>query len=393
MKLTIESMTYGADGLAHADNGKAVFVQGAVAGDTVEAEVVQDGKSFMRARTTEILEPSPDRIQPPCPFVGICGGCSWGNLLRTAQLAAKEQNLRSTLERIGKFAPEQVDELVQPIRHTKDDWGYRNKIELEPTVVNGRVRLGMHGVDPSKIVTVDACPLFDKRFPKALKSVVGALNYLSGSHDLGLERVGIRASRRTKALEVALWTPTGSFPRSQVSRVLADAAHPTSIVRVMSKGEKKARRVSKVEMLAGEGSWTENIAEGQMRLSAPSFFQVNTKGAEILIELVMEALGGGDLCMIDNEGGYSVAKTSSRMKRYTRKASQASGVSIGSASMLWKSGVSSYAINHGLQAMHLAGMEGSKPAFFGDKEDVIENVDEGLLRERVDFVMELLKSI
>ena len=63
-----------------------------------------------------------------------------------------------------------------------------------------------------------------------------------------------------------------------------------SIVRVMSKGEKKARRVSKVEMLAGEGSWTENIADGQMRLSAPSFFQVNTKGAEILIELVMEAL-------------------------------------------------------------------------------------------------------
>ena len=61
MKLTIESMTYGTDGLAHADNGKAVFVQGAVAGDTVEAEVVQDGKSFMRARTTEILEPSPDR--------------------------------------------------------------------------------------------------------------------------------------------------------------------------------------------------------------------------------------------------------------------------------------------------------------------------------------------
>lgn len=290
MKLTIESMTYGADGLAHADNGKAVFVQGAVAGDTVEAEVVQDGKSFMRARTTEILEPSPDRIQPPCPFVGICGGCSWGNLSRTAQLAAKEQNLRSTLERIGKFAPELADELVQPICHTKDDWGYRNKIELEPTVVNGRVRLGMHGVDPSKIVTVDTCPLFDKRFPKALKSVVGALNYLSGSHDLGLERVGVRASRRTKALEVALWTPTGSFPRSQVSRVLADAAHPTSIVRVMSKGEKKARRVSKVEMLAGEGSWTENIAEGQMRLSAPSFFQVNTKGAEILIELVMEAL-------------------------------------------------------------------------------------------------------
>ena len=111
----------------------------------------------------------------------------------------------------------------------------------------------------------------------------------------------------------------------------------------------------------------------------------------IIIEL--EALGAGDLCMIEGEGGYRVAKTSSRMKRYTRKASQASGVSIGSASMLWKSGVSSFAINHGLQAMHLVGMDGGKPAFFGDREDILDNVDEGLLRERVDFVMELLKSI
>ncbi len=222
--------------------------------------------------------------------MGICGGCSWGNLSRTAQLAAKSKNLRSTLERIGKFAPEQVDELVQPICHTNGRLGYRNKIELEPTVVNGRVRLGMHGVDPSKIVTVDTCPLFDKRFPKALKSVVGALNYLSGSHDLGLSAWAFAPAPHQGASRSLSDAYTGSFPRSQVSRVLADAAHPTSIVRVMSKGEKKARRVSKVEMLAGEGSWTENIAEGQMRLSAPSFFQVNTKGAEILIELVMEAL-------------------------------------------------------------------------------------------------------
>ena len=290
MKLNIESMTYGPDGLAHAENGKAVFVQGGVAGDTVEAEVVQDGKSFMRARVTEVLEPSADRIQPPCPFVGICGGCSWGTLSRTAQLAAKEENLRSSLKRIGKFSDGEVEKLVKPIHRDKNDWGYRNKVELAPAHINGRTRLGMHGTDPSKIVTVDACPLFDKQFPKAIKSLVGALNYLSGSKDMGLERVGLRASRRTKALEVALWTPTGGFPRAQVARVLTDALNPTSIVRVMSKGEKAARKVSKVEVLAGEGSWTETIADGEMRLSAPSFFQVNTRAAEILVDLVMKAL-------------------------------------------------------------------------------------------------------
>ena len=290
MKLTIQAMTYGPDGLARTDEGKAVFVSGGLVGDVVEARVVDDGPSFSRAVVEELLEPSPSRATPPCPFVGACGGCPWGGLSREAQLAAKEENLRSTLERIGKFSAEEVDGLVRPIRHTKDAWGYRNKVELAPMVAGGKFSLGMHGRDPEQMVRVDACPLFEKKFPRALKGVIGALGYLGNSRDLELERVGIRASRRTGALEVALWTPTGAFPRQQVSRVLGDSLKPSSVVRVMSKGERRARKVAGVEALLGEGSWTEKIGDEEMRLSAPSFFQVNTKAAEILIDLVMEAL-------------------------------------------------------------------------------------------------------
>ena len=290
MKLTIQAMTYGPDGLARTDEGKAVFVSGGLVGDVVEARIVDDGPSFSRAVVEELLEPSPSRATPPCPFVGACGGCPWGGLSREAQLAAKEENLRSTLERIGKFSTEEVDGLVRPIRHTKDAWGYRNKVELAPMVAGGKFSLGMHGRDPEQMVRVEACPLFEKKFPRALKGVIGALGYLGNSRDLELERVGIRASRRTGALEVALWTPTGAFPRQQVSRVLGDSLKPSSVVRVMSKGERRARKVAGVEALLGEGSWTEKIGDEEMRLSAPSFFQVNTKAAEILIDLVMEAL-------------------------------------------------------------------------------------------------------
>ena len=294
MKLTVESMMYGPDGLARTEEGKAVFVSGGVVGDVVEARVVESGKSFDRAVVEEVLEPSPERRQPACPFAGICGGCPWGALSRTAQLDAKEANLRDALTRIGKFPAEEVAALVRPIRRAKDDWGYRNKIELVPSHDGNRFRLGMHGRDPEQIVHVDACPLFEKKFARAVKGVVGALGYLGNSRDLSLERVGIRASRRTGALEVALWTPTGGFPRAQASRVMGDAVKATSVVRVMSKGEKKARRVSGVEMLSGEGSWTEKLDGELMRLSAPSFFQVNTGAAEILIELVMEALHPAD---------------------------------------------------------------------------------------------------
>ncbi len=290
MRLSVESMVYGADGLAHDADGKAVFVQGAVTGDVVEAECVSSGKSFSRARTVEVLEPSPLRVQPPCPLVDVCGGCPWGNLSRAAQLEAKQANVEDTLERVGRFPREEVKALVEPIRSTGDDWGYRNKVELASYRDRGKLRFGMHGRDPERMVPVKSCPLFEKRHGRVLASVSGALGYLVNSRDLSLERVGIRASARTGNVQVALWTPTGGFPRAQVKRVLEDACKTTGVVRVMSKGDKRARRVSSTEVLGGVGRWAERIAGGRMFLSAPSFFQVNTPAAEILVDLVMQAL-------------------------------------------------------------------------------------------------------
>ena len=292
MELTIERMAYGPDGIAHTPEGKTVFVAGGVAGDVVEARVVEEGKTLDRAVAERVISPSPDRVTAPCPLVGVCGGCPWGGLSIEAQRTAKEANLRDALARIGGFAPDEVDAVVRPLRFAKDAWGYRNKIELAPTRgANGKVRLGMHAIDPAQVVTVDRCPLFEKKFPKLVKSVAGALSYLGNSRDLALERVGIRASRRTGNIEVALWTPTGPFARNQVARVLSDAvSERAGVVRVMTKGEKKARRVSATEVLGGRGRWREHLGDEDMYLSAPSFFQVNTAGAEILIELVLEAL-------------------------------------------------------------------------------------------------------
>lgn len=111
----------------------------------------------------------------------------------------------------------------------------------------------------------------------------------------------------------------------------------------------------------------------------------------IIIDL--DALGAGDLCMIEQEGMYRSVKTSSRMKRYVKKASQATGLNVGSAQIKWKDSASSYAIKQGYQAMHLAGMNGAKPAYFAQGDDVLENIDEQTLEENADFVMELLKNI
>lgn len=291
LELTAERMTYGADSVAHDADGRAVFLSGAVTGDRVRAVVDKLSERWAHAHVTEVLEASPERVTPDCPYAGVCGGCPWAQLAYPAQVEAKRAGVVDALARIGHLGRERAEALVAPLVSPSEPWGYRNKIELGVgRTKGGKVILGMHSVGEGGLVRVKSCMLLDRAHAGAARSVAGAVAFLSNSHGLDLERVGIRASRRTKDVEVALWDRPGSFPRAQAAKVLADAAHPTSVVRVLQKGPAKARRIAGVECLSGAGSWGELVGEERMRVSAPSFFQVNTRGAEKLMELVLEAL-------------------------------------------------------------------------------------------------------
>ena len=118
--------------------------------------------------------------------------------------------------------------------------------------------------------------------------------------------------------------------------------------------------------------------------------EAELKGA-LIVEL--EALGAGELTLIDKEGTYVPKKASSRMKRLVRKAGQATGLKVPEATMEWRNSASAYALKHGQQALHLAGMDGRKTAFFAEEDDVIENIDNDMLALNSDFIMEVLKHI
>lgn len=107
----------------------------------------------------------------------------------------------------------------------------------------------------------------------------------------------------------------------------------------------------------------------------------------------IDAIGAGDLTMIEREGFLKPSKASSRMKRYIRKASQATGTKVTSGALLGEESAASYAAKHGCQVTHLVGMEGGKPALYGQQDDIVENIDEKKLASNVDFLMELLKNM
>ncbi len=288
ISLSIESLAYGGDGIARLEDGRTAFVSGAVPGETVAAEIIEEHQRFVRARTVEVVDASPERVAPPCPYFGMCGGCAWQHVSYAAQLVAKRAAVVDALTRIGHVT--EAEETVAPVVASPDQYGYRNKIELVVDMSSGRLRLGYHRASSAEVIEIDECLLLPKAHYKAPKALGGALRYLAGEQDLGLERVALRTAANTKDVEVALWGTPGAFPRKAAATTLGSAIKSTSLVRVMTKGSPKERRIAGVEVLSGKGHWKERLLGTPMAISAPSFFQVNTKVAEKLVQLVVEAL-------------------------------------------------------------------------------------------------------
>ncbi|MDP2180947.1 MAG: 23S rRNA (uracil(1939)-C(5))-methyltransferase RlmD [Actinomycetota bacterium] len=284
MRLRIEGLAYGGEGVAHLETGQAAFVAGSCPGDLVDVEITSSHKRLVKAKVTAVIEASPQRVEAPCPYFGECGGCQWQHVSYGTQLSAKRSAVRDALTRIGKIPAE---DLVAESIASPAQYGYRNKIELLAEETPSGTVLGFAKLGTVELVPIDACMLVDARAQRLPSSLRGALRYVSGSQQLGLSRVGIRVARSTKDLEVALWTSPGPFPRQLAARTLAQGTGATNIVRVLTKGPAEQRHVTKVEVFSGPGAWSERFLGQRMLVSAPSFFQVNTAVAEKLVKHVL----------------------------------------------------------------------------------------------------------
>lgn len=286
IQLRIESLAYGGDAVAHTDDRRVVFLPFGCPGDTVAARVTEDHGSFLRGEISEIVEASPERRRPPCPYFEVCGGCQWQHVAHAAQVEAKRRAVTDALERIGGIESPPVGDVIT----AGAAYGYRNKIELRcATDPAGRLRLGMSARGTDEIVEIEACLLAPDRARKAPRALAGALRFLSRGGDIGLERVAVRTARHTGDLEVSLWGPPGPFPRQMAATTLSRAVRTTSLVRVLVSEGKRGRTSAKLEILGGSGTWKERLGGFAFRVSAPSFFQVNTEVAEALAGEVVRA--------------------------------------------------------------------------------------------------------
>ncbi|TVO70512.1 23S rRNA (uracil(1939)-C(5))-methyltransferase RlmD [Sedimenticola selenatireducens] len=123
--VTIDALSHDGRGVAHID-GKAVFIHGALPGETVSFRYTRVQKKFDEGEAVEIIDRSSVRVEPPCQHFGLCGGCSLQHLSSEAQIEAKQQALLDAFQRIGKVTPGSI---LSPLT-SGSTLGYRRKARL-----------------------------------------------------------------------------------------------------------------------------------------------------------------------------------------------------------------------------------------------------------------------
>ena len=151
--ITIEKLVQGGRGLARRD-GQVLLVRGAIPGETVSVKGGAKRKGVQEATVVGIVNPSPDRIAPPCPVYEICGGCQLQHIQYEAQLRFKREILAETLTRVGKLQVE-----VPPVIPSPDPYGYRSSVRF--VVFRGKpgFMLGFHEEGSHAPVAAAGCLL------------------------------------------------------------------------------------------------------------------------------------------------------------------------------------------------------------------------------------------
>jgi len=251
-------------------HGKAVFVADAVPGERIRVRIVQEKESWARAELLEVVAPSPQRMAAPCSVFGTCGGCQWQHVSYGTQLEAKRQIVQGQLEHLGGLDAPVVRETVAP----GTPFGYRNRMTFH--VADG---LSMYQRRSTDAVAIDRCHLL----VPSLAELFTRLDAIEGAR-----QVTIRAGTRT-----------GDLLAIVVGRIPSGAEKWGSRVALSSRGRLRA--------VIGEPFIQEGVAGVSFRISGEAFFQVNTDGAEALVQLVREAVDPqSDDVLIDGYSGVGL---------------------------------------------------------------------------------------
>ena len=285
-RITITGVGSQLQGVGRLADGRAVFVPGAIPGETVEIEITREKGRFCEASLSDVLEPSPHRAAPACPHAGVCGGCQGRHMDYAHTLALKRQIVADALARIGGVdAP-----VVRKTLGCETPERYRNKAEYPVAWQDGRAVIGMHAGASNRVVPIDDCLLQAPQSAEALRFFARRLNDLPCAR-----QVKFLVTRVNRAGELMLIVCADAPVQSQIEALapaLRSGVPGLESLWFCRLNRRPAHALDgRCARLWGAEALDETLLGLMFQVSPQSFFQVNPAQTERLYACALEAAG------------------------------------------------------------------------------------------------------
>lgn len=278
--LTIESLSSQAEGVAR-HQGKVVFVPYALPGERARVRIAESKKDYARARVERITRPSPDRVGPPCPYFGTCGGCQLQHAKYERALELKGQTFLETMERIGKV------EVRLPPLVPSEPYGYRNKSRF---FASGRVDipLGLKTAgDANDVVPVERCLIVSNRIGYAYQEIARCLaTEVARGTRLPFSAITFQEMETGLAVIVEGVSREREFAENW-NRALRSVAE----IRSAFLTRPRSRNRIGYETLFGDETWVHPLGQFDVPAAPGTFHQVNDTVGEKLYLTILGWIG------------------------------------------------------------------------------------------------------
>ena len=293
---TAECLSLGSEGEGIVKiDGFTVFVNGMLPGEKGKILIVKVKKSFGYGKLTELIEPSPERTVPPCPYYKTCGGCSIQHMSYKAQLEFKRNKVRDCVERIGGIFGAEYPETIG----MDEPWRYRNKAQYPVGKDrDGKTVIGFYAPRSHRITDIDGCMLQmdgSEKIIEITRKYIEKYNvpvYDETAHSGLLRHVITRTSRSTGEMMVTFVINGKNLPHSvELIEELEKMGYVASVALNINREKTNAILGDKSLTLWGKDTIRDEIGGVKFDISSLSFYQVNPVQTEKLYGLAIDAAG------------------------------------------------------------------------------------------------------
>ncbi|WP_342577483.1 23S rRNA (uracil(1939)-C(5))-methyltransferase RlmD [Psychrobacillus sp. FSL K6-2843] len=298
----IEDLTHDGSGVAKVD-GYPLFIHGGLPDEKAEVRVLKTLKNYGFAKLLNIVEPSPFRVEAPCPVFYECGGCQLQHINYEGQLKWKENMVRNVMQRLGK-----IDAPVLPVKGMDNPWEYRNKSQIPFGLADGKVIAGFYQAKSHRIADTPTCLIQSDeadRLMRAFKEKALELDLVPYNEDTKkgqLRHLVVRKGRATGEVMVVLVTKHPKLSKKEAIIELIREAEPkvTSIMQNVNSRNTNVIFGDETNLLWGKPTIEDLIGDVRFEISARSFYQVNPEQTEVLYKQALDyAQLSGDETVID----------------------------------------------------------------------------------------------